>query len=121
MLKGVTLNNDWESWILYILDGIEQTSIYTLELVKKIDSSLKKTVTLVRQEKRTHVPKEVIELIYEHPYSKIEFITSRDFGTRKTAYLYLKKLENLGIIKPIKVGKEVLYINNSLFDILSGK
>lgn len=121
LLKGVTLNNDWEAWILYILDSIEQTSIFTLALVKKIDSSLKNTVEKVRASKQRPVPKEVIELIYEQPYCKTDFIIARNIAARKAAERYLKELQRLNIINPVKVGKEVLYMNYSLFNILSGK
>jgi Fic family protein len=121
LLKNVTVNNNWESWILYILDGIEQTSLYTLKMVKEIDSSLKKTVEKIRLSQKSPVPKEVIDLIYEEPYCKTEFIINRNIAARKAAERYLKELQRLNIIRPIKVGKEVLYINDSLFNILSGK
>jgi len=121
LLRGVTEKNDWEPWILYLLDGIEQTSNNTFSLIDAIDSSLKSTVERVNKEKQSPVPKEVIELIYEQPYCKTEFITKRNISARKAAERYLKELERIGIITPEKVGKEVLYINIALFDILSGK
>jgi len=120
LLRGVTEKNDWESWILYLLDGIEQTSNNTFALIDTIDNSLKSTVEKVKKERQSPVPKEVIELIYEQPYCKTEFITKRRISKRKAAERYLKELERIGIITPEKVGKEVLYVNTVLFDILSG-
>ena len=64
---------------------------------------------------------EVIELIYDQPYCKTEFIVQKEIAARKAAERYLKELERLEIIRPEKVGKEVLYINIELFNILSGK
>ncbi|MFC2119891.1 Fic family protein [Bacteroidota bacterium] len=121
LLRGVTENKEWEPWILYILEGIEQTSDNTVSLIDKIDSSLKDTLEKVKLEKQIRIPKEVVELIYEQPYCKTEFITERNISARKAAERYLKELERLEILKPEKVGKEVLYINIELFEILSGK
>ena len=121
LLRAVTEKQEWEPLILYILDGIEKTSKSTIDLINKIDSSLKKTIDKVRDDQQSPVPKEVIELIYEQPYCKAEFITNRGISARKAAERYLKELERLKIIRPEKVGKEVLYINIELFNILSRK
>ncbi|MEO8398535.1 MAG: Fic/DOC family N-terminal domain-containing protein [Ignavibacteriaceae bacterium] len=121
LLRGVTEKRDWEALVLYILNGIERTAKNTIDLIDKIDHSLKQTFEIVRKNQQSPIPKEVIELIYEQPYSKSEFIIQRNIAARKAAERYFKELERLKIIKPEKVGKEVLYINIELFDILSGK
>ena len=107
LLREVTENQKWDSWILYILDGIEQTANFTTELIFKISKTFTETLELVRREKQTPIPKEVLELIFEQPYCKTE--------------RYLKELERLQILKPLKVGKEVIYLNKPLFAVLSGK
>ncbi len=121
LLRGVTERNEWDPWILYILTGIEQTSNETVSIIDKIDKSLKDTLEKVKHEKQTPIPKEVVELIYEQPYCKTEFIIDRNISARKAAERYLKELERLGILRSEKVGKEVLYINTKLFKILSGR
>ena len=121
LLRGVTEKEEWEPWILYVLNSIEQTSNATIDLINRIDKSLKQTVEIVRQKQQAPVPKEVIELIYEQPYCKTEFIIERKIAARKAAERYFKELERLNIIKPEKIGKEILYINTELFRILSGK
>ncbi len=121
LLRGVTEKQDWEPWILYMLKAIEQTSANTISLINRIDNSFKQTIETIRKNQLSRVPKEVIELIYEQPYCKTEFITERKIAARKAAERYFKELERLNIIKPEKVGKEVLYINIELFNILTGK
>lgn len=121
LLRGVTENHLWEPWILYILEGVKQTSYFTLDLLAKISTSLDSTFEKVKLNKQSPVPKEVIELIYEQPYCKTEFIVDRKIGARKAAERYLKELERLQILKSVKVGKEVIYLNTALFSILSGK
>lgn len=121
LLRNVTERQEWEPWILYMLEGIEQTSNNTVSLIDRINTSLKGTLEKVKLEKQIRIPKEVVELIYEQPYCKTEFITDRNISARKAAERYLKELERLKVLIPEKVGKEVLYINTELFKILSGE
>ncbi|MCH7723351.1 MAG: Fic family protein [Bacteroidetes bacterium] len=121
LLKAVTENNDWEPWILYLLNCIESTSNQTIQQIEKIKQSLKDTINTVRTLQQSPVPKEVLELIYVQPYSKSEFIINKGIAKRKAAERYLKELERLSILKSEKVGKEIVYVNLALFKILSGK
>lgn len=121
LLKGVTENNDWESWILYILDGIEITSKETTKLIERINNSLIQTSEIVRKKSKQRIPKEVVELIYEQPYCKTEFIVNKEIAQRKAAERYLKELVILNILEPEKVGKEVIYKNIELYKILTTK
>jgi Fic family protein len=121
LLKSVTENNDWESWILYVLDGIENTSKSTTFLIEEIHKSLLYTSELVRKKSQQRIPKEVIELIYEQPYCKTEFIVNKEIAQRKAAERYLKELVRLKVLDPEKVGKEVIYKNAELYRILTAK
>jgi Fic family protein len=121
LLKSVTENNDWESWILYLLDGIENTSKSTTFLIEEIHKSLLHTSELVRKKSQQRIPKEVIELIYEQPYCKTEFIVNKKIAQRKAAERYLKELVRLKVLDPEKVGKEVIYKNAELYRILTAK
>ncbi|MCF8222354.1 MAG: winged helix-turn-helix domain-containing protein [Bacteroidales bacterium] len=62
--------------------------------------------------------KELVELLFEQPYSKIEFVVNRLGVERKAASRYLKELEDIGILESQKVGRETLYINKALIEIL---
>lgn len=121
LLKGVTENNDWETWILYILDGIEITAKETTQLIERIHNSLIQTSEIVRKKSQQRIPKEVVELIYEQPYCKTEFIVNKEIAQRKAAERYLKELVKLNILEPEKVGKEVIYKNKELYKILTTK
>ncbi|MCX7611614.1 MAG: Fic family protein [Ignavibacterium sp.] len=121
LLKAVTEKNEWEPWILYILDGIEITSKVTTDLIEKIHKSLIHTSEIVRKKSQKRIPKEVIELIYEQPYSKTEFIVNKEIAKRKAAERYLKELVRMNILGAEKVGKEVIYKNIDLCKILTTK
>jgi hypothetical protein len=62
---------------------------------------------------------ELMELIFRQHYTKGQFLVESGIAERKTAADYLKELEKAGIMKSIKVGKEMLYLNVSLYELLS--
>ena len=63
--------------------------------------------------------KELIELLFHQPYTKAQFLVDAGIAERKTAASYLKELENIGILKGLRVGRENLYLNKDLFEALS--
>jgi len=107
-----------ENWILYILDGIEETSKLTLEKVKSIKELLESTVENIKGQCPKIYSKELVEIIFENPYSKIDFLVKKLNINRKTASKYLKELEENNFLSHIQVGKEKVYINDNLMEIL---
>lgn len=119
-LKRVTSHEDWEPWIQYMLTGIEETAIYTRDKILAIKKLLDDTV----EEARLKLPnslfsKELIEILFEHPYTKIQHLVDKNIAKRETASKYLKNLETAGILKSQRVGKEILYLNTKLYKLLS--
>ena len=85
------------------------------------NSSGTKTATCiikVQNESPKIYRKELVELLFEQPYSKIDFVVTRLGVERKAASRYLKELEEIGVLKSQKVGRETLYINKELIKIL---
>ena len=119
LLQAVRTTNKWEEWILYILKGVEETSRQTIAQIKAIQKLFTATQEKIKKEAPKAYDKELIELLFEHPYCKTEILTRRLQISRITASRYLKQLESIGILKPKKVWKETLYINTKLFDLLS--
>jgi Fic family protein len=117
-LNGVTTRSDWQSWLLYMLKAVEETSVYTIQLIKDIDSLFKNTAELVSK-RLPHVPQEVLEKIFEQPYISPKRLMSARIKSLNTAKKYLQQMEKLRIMLPKKVGKEVIYLNVDLFNLLS--
>ena len=117
-LRKVTENHDWETFVCYMLDMLEITSNKTLEKLNEIDVLMKQTSDKIRIELPKIYSKELIEVIFKLPYTKRNFLTQANLGTSKTVGNYLKSLEEIGILKSVKVGKEKLYLNHQLMDIL---
>ena len=109
----------WKEWIKYILEGIEKTSEETIILIKKISKLMGKTKVTIRDEEPKIYSKDLLEVLFEHPYTKIDFITNRLGISRQTASNHLEKLVKLGVLAKEKVGKHNFYINISLLEILS--
>jgi Fic family protein len=119
LLQKVRDTGDWEEWILYMLDGVEQTakeSIILIAAIKKLMQQYKNTI-------RTQLPKlysqDLLNNLFRYPYTKIEFI-ERDLGvSRSTAIRYLEALVSLNILTKQKAGRDNFYINQPLFRLLS--
>jgi Fic family protein len=118
-LRNVTYKEEWEIWIIYILEAVENTSIDTINKIINIKKELDKTIETAKSKLPSHVySKELIELIFEQPYCKIQFLVRKNIAKRQTASQYLKELVKIGIMKEEKVGKEKLYLNKKLYNIL---
>jgi Fic family protein len=119
-IRKVTENGTWEPWILYMLDVVEQTAKSTRNKVNEIRNEFDKTLTLAREKLPAYMySKELIELLFEQPYSKIEFLVAKGLTKRQRASVYLRTLENIGILKGKKVGKEHLFLNTRLYELLT--
>ena len=118
LLQEIRLKDNWEEWIIYILKGIEVTAKETISRIQEINKLFIKTQEKVKNDAEKLYNKELLELLFEHPYSKIDYLIDRLKISRITASKYLKELEKLGILQSKKVWKETLYIHTELFDIL---
>jgi len=117
-LNQVNKTDQWEDYILYMLKAVEETSNYTIKKINKIKDQLEITIEKVKEEAPKIYRKELIELLFEQPYSKIEFVVDKLKVERKAASRYLKNLEDIGILKSEKIGRENLYLNKELIKIL---
>ncbi len=118
LLQEVTVKNNWEEWILYILKGIEITATETLELVKNINNSRERTIEQIKEKLPKIYSKELVDLIFFEFYTKGAFIEKGLNVTRKTAASYLIALEREGFLSSEKIGREKIYLNNELFKIV---
>ncbi len=118
LLQKIKKDGNWEEWIIFMLKAVEETSIETLNILKDIKKLLDKTIEEVKEKAPKIYKKELVELLFYHPYTKISFLVEENFAARKTASLYLKKLESIGILEGIKIGRETIYINKKLFELL---
>ena len=120
-LRGVTENNEWEAYILYMLDMIEETSTKGLERLEKITSAMDKTANEIKTKLPKVYSKDLVEILFRLPYTKRQHLIDENIGNLKTVGNYLIALEEYGFLKSEKVGKEKLYLNQKLLEILENK
>jgi len=120
LLRGITEHQTWEPWILYMLDAIEETALHTRNKILAIRELLIKTLEFTKENLPSRVySKDLIELLFHQPYAKANFLVDAGISERKTAANYLKQLVKIGVLEVQKVGRENLYLNKELFDVLS--
>ena len=118
LLNQTNRLGEWEEWILFMLKAVETTSIQTIGKINTIKNLLEETIVAVQVNAPKIYKKELVELLFEQPYSKIEFVVNKLKVERKAASRYLKELEKIGILESQKVGRETLYINKKLLEAL---
>ncbi len=118
LLQAVRDNGDWNQWILFMLSGVEKTAAETIEFVKGISKLMMECKHRIRQNLPNIYSQDLINNLFRHPYTKIEFIVKELNVSRPTAMSYLNKLIDEGILQKFKMGRENYYINKSLFDFI---
>ena len=117
-LRAVTENDEWEAYITYMLDMIEETATKGLLQLNKITQLMDKTVEEIKNKLPKVYSKDLIEILFRLPYTKRQHLINDNIGNPKTVGNYLIALEKNGFLKSVKVGKEKLYLNHRLLDIL---
>ncbi len=115
-IGNVTGLKDWKSWIEFMLDAVIQTAEYTIHKINRIRSLMAKT--------EMTIPKAILAnldffKLFEQPYIRPKNLISSKIRSINTAKKYLSELESLGLLSKEKIGKEQLWFNTELMDILS--
>ena len=120
LLQGVRENGDWESWISYMIRGVENTARETIQLIEELKILIVEMQVLLRTRYKFY-SQELLNNLFEHPYTKIEFLV-RDLGvSRITAANYLNQLASDGVLRKERLGTGNYYVNERLFELLSKK
>ena len=114
-LQAVRDEDDWQGWILFMLECVEQTSKQTIFLIKEI----KQLMMRYKHGIREHLPKiysqDLLNNLFRHPYTKIDYIVTDVGVSRLTASKYLDQLVEKGFLEKQKVGRSNYYINSPLY------
>jgi len=121
LLQSVRETDDWEEWILYMLDGVEQTANESIILIGK----MKQLMQEYKEKIRTELPKlysqDLLNNLFKYPYTKIEYLQHDLEISRNTAIRYLEALAKKELVKKQKIGRDNFYINLRLFNLLADK
>lgn len=114
LLQNVRENGEWEAWLLYIIKGVEETAIETLRLVKSIRTLMAEAKRRMRDEHPKIYSHDLVNNLFRHPYSRIEFVQKDLDISRPTATKYLDELAESGLLVKHRVGRNNYYINQPL-------
>ncbi len=103
--------DEWEAWILFMLKGIEETAIETTRLVKGISKLMAEFKAVLRPKFGKQYRHELLNNLFFHPYTKVEFLEKELMVSRVTAQRYLNTLMETGLIDRVKIGRAYYYIN----------
>jgi len=118
LLQQVGTDDAWEAWILYMLEGVIETSKDTVLLIEAINDLMNQTKMLLKRKAPKIYSKDLLEVLFQHPYTKIDFVSDGLGVTRQTASSYLKQLEALDVVKVLQLGRGKYFINIALYDLL---
>ena len=118
-LSDVTESGDWESWVLYMLRGVETMADVTrqrieavLALMAAASSDAEKVLPKVQ------VPA-ILDVVFRHPYCKVRFLEDAGLGSRPTCTKYLRLLVSAGLLREQSVWKQNYFINDAFFEALA--
>tara|TARA_B100000809_G_scaffold39157_1_gene34248 strand:- start:54 stop:1130 length:1077 start_codon:yes stop_codon:yes gene_type:complete len=118
LLQDVRESENWEEWIMYMLNSIEQVSQETIILIKEIKELMFDFKNLLRDNYKFY-SQDLLNNLFKHPYTKIEFIEN-DLGvSRITASKYLNQLAKDGVLVKEKLGTGNYYVNERLIKLLT--
>lgn len=117
-LQHVRDTGEWEPWLLYMLTGVEQTAHETIRLINDMRQLMQRTRQRLREYR--FYSQDLLNNLFRHPYTKIEFVQQELGVSRLTAASYLNQLaEPGGLLQKYRLGKVNYYVNQPLFDLLA--
>lgn len=117
-LLAVTTDGAWEAWILYMLEAVRETATWSTARILAIRSLLDQTAEKIRNELPKIYSRELAEVIFVNPYCRISDLVAAGIAKRQAASTYLQSLAEHGLLEPMKIGRESLYINPALLALL---
>ena len=115
LLQAVRTDDTWEEFILYMLDGIEQTSRQTTHLIRNIKQLIQNYKNKIKTELPKIYSQDLLNNFFRYPYTKIDFLCEELGIQRKTASKYLNQLTSIGLLIKHKIKKDNFYLNHELF------
>ena len=102
-----------------MLKDVEETAQWTAAKIAAIRELSENTAAYIRIALPKIYSRELVDIIFEQPYCRISNLVDADIAKRQTASEYLKKLKIIGVLKEEQVGREKIFINPKLMNLLT--
>jgi Fic family protein len=116
LLGAVTASAEWEPWILFMLEAVEQTAKWTTEKITAVKALMDNTARHIKGAHPIVYSHELVELLFTQPYCRVTDLVTHNVTSRNTASRYLRELAGGGVQR--KEGREILYINTRFLELL---
>jgi len=121
LLQQVRESSNWENWLLFMLNGVIETAQRTIQLISEIKALMQKYKHRIRSELPKIYSQDLLNNLFKHPYTKIEFVMT-DLGvSRITATGYLEDLVALNLLEKHKMGRSNYYLNRPLYQLFTAR
>lgn len=117
LLQHVRETGEWENWLLFMLKGVEETARQTIGMVKGIHLLMQRYKQQIRSELPKIYSQDLLNNLFKHPYTKIEFVMRDLMLERRTAAKYLNAIADLGLLQKEKAGTSNYYLNLPLIEL----
>ena len=121
LLLEVTREQAWEKWVMYMLEGVEETCNWTTDKIKAIRELMQHTSQYVAGKLPKIYSWELVEALFKQPYCRINNLVNAGIAKRQTASVYLKQLCDIGVLREIRSGRETLFVHPKYIELLSGE
>lgn len=118
LLQQVRETNNWEPWILFMLQAVEETAQQGVGAINGIKTQMQHYKQKIRSELPKIYSQDLLNIFFRHPYTKIDFVVKDLRVSRITATRYLDQVAALGLLEKQKVGRDNYYINPALVKLL---
>ena len=119
LLRGVTENGNWHDWLMFILTAVIETAQLTTQKIRNMLLLKEEFEVTMKEVLGSSFNYDLLQLMFTLPYLKIELLEKKQLAHRQTASSWLKKLTEVNIVKPQKIGRTTYYINYRLMELLS--
>jgi Fic family protein len=114
LLQSVRDDGDWEPWLLYMLAAVAETSTETLRLIDGLAALMADYKKRIRDNHPRIYSQDLLNNLFRHPYTRIEFLAEEVGVVRQTAARYLEELTAAAFLEKQTWGKHNFYINKPL-------
>ncbi len=120
-LLKVSSEGAWVDWVLYFLEAVRSTSKWTTAKILAIQKLMEESCVFIKLKAPSIYSKELVELLFTQPYTRISTLVTAGLAGRDTASKYLKTLCEIGFLEEILRGKDKLFINHQFLSLLKRK
>jgi Fic family protein len=118
LLLGVTREQAWEPWVLFMLRGVEDTASWTMNKIEAIRDLADHTRDYVQRRLPKIYRRELVDLVFEQPYCRIRNVVQAGLAHRQAASRYLKALASIEVLREVRMGRDKLFVHPKLMTLL---